>query len=191
MITQTQKICKFHIEDLPQVMDLWLSMNIQTHTFIPSQYWLDNFDMVKEMLPQAQVYVYELDAKIVAFTGVITQTIPDMPDIPNRNDTSDILGIPDKSNMQVISATPIISVIPDTQYKGHVAGIFVSTQMQSKGIGKQLLETAKELYSELSLSVYIKNTKAIDFYKREQFIIENKQLDTNTNEIEYHMRWVK
>jgi len=34
-------------------------------------------------------------------------------------------------------------------------------------------------YSELSLSVYTKNTKAIDFYKREQFVIENKQLDIN------------
>jgi len=75
--------------------------------------------------------------------------------------------------------------------KGYIAGIFVSYEMQSKGIGKQLLEKAKEFYSELSLTVYQKNVKAVNFYKREQFMIKQEQIDKNTSEIEYLMVWSK
>lgn len=40
--------------------------------------------------------------------------------------------------------------------------------MQSKGIGKQLLNHAKEFRSKLKLSVYQENEKAIKFYLREK-----------------------
>lgn len=68
-------------------------------------------------------------------------------------------------------------------------GIFISSEMQSKGIGKQLLEKAKELYSNLTLTVYQKNMKAIKFYQREHFVIKQIQVDENTGEIENSMIW--
>lgn len=40
--------------------------------------------------------------------------------------------------------------------------------MQSKGIGKQLLNPAKEFRLKLKLSVYQENEKAIKFYLREK-----------------------
>ena len=45
--------------DIERVVDIWLDTNLKAHYFIPGQYWKDNIDLVKEMLPQAEVYVYE------------------------------------------------------------------------------------------------------------------------------------
>lgn len=74
---------------------------------------------------------------------------------------------------------------------GYIAGIFVSNEVQSQGIGRQLLERAKAVYDELSLTVYQKNEKAVAFYQREQFVIRQEKMDENTNEIEYLMMWRK
>ena len=56
--------------DINSVTDLWLDTNLKAHDFIPSQYWKSNYDAVKEMLPQAEVYVYENDKKIQGFVGL-------------------------------------------------------------------------------------------------------------------------
>ncbi|HHV28063.1 N-acetyltransferase [Acetivibrio mesophilus] len=71
----------------------------------------------------------------------------------------------------------------------YIAGIFVETNSQSKGIGKILLDYIKEKNKELFLQVYKKNERAVSFYLREGFIIENEQIDINTNETELVMRW--
>jgi putative acetyltransferase len=136
----------FKQEDLPNVMEIWLNTNVQAHSFIAREYWTDNFHMVKGMLPNAEVYVYEADNKIEAFVGVDN---------------------------------------------GYIAGIFVSAEMQSKGIGKLLLGKCKELYSALSLSVYKRNSKALRFYMREGFAFDRHQLDENTGEVAYLMIWRK
>lgn len=47
--------------DIDTVMQIWLDTNIQTHGFISSNYWIENFDMVRRMLPYAEIYVYEND----------------------------------------------------------------------------------------------------------------------------------
>ena len=72
-----------------------------------------------------------------------------------------------------------------------IAGIFVREDMQSSGIGRQLLDYAKEIKSAMRLSVYQKNTRAIEFYLREQFVICSESMDDRTNEKEYHMIWNK
>lgn len=58
--------------DINRVADLWLNTNLKAHDFILAQYWNGNYDAVKEMLPQAEVYVYENDNdnKIQAFVGL-------------------------------------------------------------------------------------------------------------------------
>ena len=50
--------------------DIWLKTNLKTHYFIPEQYWTNNYEVVKEMLPQADVYVYEDDKIIQGFIGI-------------------------------------------------------------------------------------------------------------------------
>ena len=46
--------------DLTVVMQIWLTTNIRAHDFIPKEYWTDNYKTVKNILPQAEVYVYEI-----------------------------------------------------------------------------------------------------------------------------------
>lgn len=70
-----------------------------------------------------------------------------------------------------------------------VAGIFVSSDFQSKGIGKLLLDYSKCKHNELSLCVYKKNNRALRFYLREGFTIYTEQVDENTGEIEVVMKW--
>ena len=56
--------------DINNAADIWLDTNIKAHYFIPAQYWENNFELVKEMLPQAEVYVYEDDKGIQGFIGL-------------------------------------------------------------------------------------------------------------------------
>lgn len=62
----------FRENDLTAVMQIWLDTNIEAHKFIQKEYWITNYDAVKEMLPQAEVYVYEDDdtQKIIGFIGL-------------------------------------------------------------------------------------------------------------------------
>lgn len=45
--------------DIDRVADIWLDTNIRVHNFISKQYWQNNFSIVKEMLSQSEIYVYE------------------------------------------------------------------------------------------------------------------------------------
>lgn len=56
--------------DISKVADIWLDTNRKAHDFIPAQYWNRNFEMVKESLPKAEVYVYENDKGIQGFIGL-------------------------------------------------------------------------------------------------------------------------
>ncbi|WP_018885441.1 GNAT family N-acetyltransferase [Paenibacillus massiliensis] len=137
-------IRKLNKDDIDQVTQIWLEVNTRTHNFIPERYWTEQFNAVKEILPQSEVYVYEQGDEILGFVGL-----------------SD----------------------------NYIAGIFVSTISQSKGIGRELLNYAKSIKTELSLSVYQKNERAIKFYQRESFIIEAEKIDENTGEQEFLMLW--
>ena len=56
--------------DLDRVADLWLAANLQAHAFISYEYWEGNLELVKELLPQAEVYVYEKEGEILGFAGM-------------------------------------------------------------------------------------------------------------------------
>ena len=56
--------------DITKVADIWLDTNIKAHNFISAQYWESNYEMVKEMLLQAEVYVCESNGKIQGFIGL-------------------------------------------------------------------------------------------------------------------------
>lgn len=137
-------IRNFKNKDLDRIMELWLDTNISAHSFIKKEYWSSNFDAVKLMMPEADIFLYEEDGAIQGFVGLMGD---------------------------------------------YIAGIFVSNQYQSKGIGKMLLDYAKEKREELTLSVYKANKKATRFYLRENFSVQEKQADENTGEIELKMNW--
>ena len=68
-------IRKLQKTDINRVADIWLKNNLKAHYFIPEQYWTNNYAVVKEMLPQAEVYVYEDDKIIQGFVGINAEYI--------------------------------------------------------------------------------------------------------------------
>lgn len=139
-------IRKLRESDLSAVMKIWLDTNIKSHNFVSKEYWTSNYEMVKEILPKSEIYVYEED---------------------DTNLIDGFIGLLDS----------------------YLAGLFVKNTAQSKGIGKQLLDYAKSIKSEMTLSVYQKNIRAVNFYQREQFQIQSENIDDNTNEKEFIMIW--
>ena len=137
-------IRKLQDADIDRVADIWLDANLKAHSFISPQYWKGNFETVKKMLPQAEVYVYENDREIWGFIGLNGE---------------------------------------------YIEGIFVSGEMQSRGIGKRLLDFVKTKKTELRLNVYQKNMRAIRFYQREGFKILREGMDEATGEKDYEMTW--
>lgn len=73
----------------------------------------------------------------------------------------------------------------------YLAGIFVDKEHRSEGIGQQLLNEMKQKHPKLSLNVYQKNQRAIDFYLREGFQKIEKQIDEVNGEPEWLMQWEK
>ena len=71
----------------------------------------------------------------------------------------------------------------------YIAGLFVDRNYRSCGIGRQLLEYAKQMHGTLSLDVYRKNTQAVNFYRKEGFIIVSEQVDEDTGEFDFTMSW--
>ena len=55
-------IRKFETQDLDAVMQIWLHANLNAHAFIPASFWEAHFEMVRDRLPQAELYVHENDA---------------------------------------------------------------------------------------------------------------------------------
>lgn len=62
-----RKLCE---KDMPAVMSIWLTANVQAHDFIPKSYWKGNSDNVSCLIRQSEVYVYESDGKVIGFVGL-------------------------------------------------------------------------------------------------------------------------
>lgn len=135
----------FEMPNLDEVMKIWLESNTEAHDFIPEQYWIDNFAIVRELLPQAEILVYQDKDGIKGFVDISEKT--------------------------------------------YIAGLFVSNRYQSNGIGSILIKKCQYLYPLLRLNVYVKNAKAINFYRKHGFKIEHENKNDDTKEKEYSMIW--
>ena len=65
-------IRKFETQDLGTVMQIWLHGDLDAHAFILASFWETHFEMVRDMLPQAELYVHENEAtrQIDGFIGL-------------------------------------------------------------------------------------------------------------------------
>lgn len=138
-------IRELDILKIDNIMEIWIEENIKAHDFISEEYWKNNYDYVKNALPDATVFVYEDNDDIKGFIGVVESS--------------------------------------------YIAGLFVSNKYQSNGIGGELLERCKQEYPILRLDVYTKNLKAVNFYKKHGFNIEQEKENKETGEVEYLMVW--
>lgn len=67
-------IRKFKNSDINKVMDIWLKTNIEAHNFINTEYWKNNFDLVKnEYFPISETYIYEENEEIKGFISILNK----------------------------------------------------------------------------------------------------------------------
>lgn len=56
--------------DLDALMEIWLSGNLEAHSFIPAAYWQGNAPAVRGMLPQAELLVCDNGNGPLGFLGL-------------------------------------------------------------------------------------------------------------------------
>lgn len=71
----------------------------------------------------------------------------------------------------------------------YIAGIFVKERFRSAGIGRRLLDHVKANHSALTLNVYQKNRRAVEFYQREGFSIVSEEIEPDSGEVDETMCW--
>lgn len=65
-------IRKFREEDTTKVMTIWTKGNFKAHDFIEKDYWLENFNRVKnDYLLKSETYVYIEDDEIKGFISIL------------------------------------------------------------------------------------------------------------------------
>lgn len=73
----------------------------------------------------------------------------------------------------------------------YMAALFVDPEEQKKGGGKRLVEYVKGNHQQIQLKVYQQNEDAVNFYLKNDWLIEEESLDSETAEKEYIMVWRK
>ena len=65
----------FEFRDLDRIMEIWLEGNLTAHPFIKEEYWKQNYETVRSMLPNAEVYVFEEAGEVQGFIGMDAEYI--------------------------------------------------------------------------------------------------------------------
>ncbi|CAM4323172.1 N-acetyltransferase [Paenibacillus tarimensis] len=84
------------------------------------------------------------------------------------------------------AAAGFVSMVDD-----YLAALFVASEHQHQGNGRELIRHVKQLYDRIQLKVYQQNDMALQFYKRGGFVIAEEGIDEHTKEQEYVMVWQK
>ncbi|WP_125154920.1 N-acetyltransferase [Clostridium rectalis] len=72
-----------------------------------------------------------------------------------------------------------------------IGALFVLNEYHRKGVGRKLLKYCQDLYYNLELTVYLKNTSSVNFYKHCGFIVEEEKENEDSGFMEYVMRYRK
>lgn len=68
------EIKELRMEEIDEVMRIWLESTIKAHDFIEKEYWEKNFNVVKEVyIPMAETFVYYEDRNIKGFISIINK----------------------------------------------------------------------------------------------------------------------
>lgn len=78
-----------------------------------------------------------------------------------------------------------ISMVDDN----YLAALFVIPEAQGKGIGTALMDYVKKKHSQITLKVYAKNEPSVAFYEKQGFRLFGEQVEKDTAEKEFVMKW--
>lgn len=67
--------------------------------------------------------------------------------------------------------------------------MFIINGSQDKGFGSLLIEYIKKQCNELQANVYVKNNKALHFFKKHGFEITSQQKNPDSHQVQNLMQW--
>lgn len=63
-------IKKMTVDDIEDIMRIWLDENIKAHNFISKCYWVNNYNAVREALLDTEVYCFKSKGVVLGFIGL-------------------------------------------------------------------------------------------------------------------------
>ncbi|MCD8390914.1 MAG: GNAT family N-acetyltransferase [Firmicutes bacterium] len=103
-----------------------------------------------------------------------------------------------KERMQFFNSTGYIAKSGGEIYgfislsdSGTIYGLFVHPEHTNRGVGRALIEEALKHTDELECKIYMKNRAALRFATAMRFMIVDAQLDTDTEQIQYIVKYSK
>ncbi|CAJ2235207.1 GNAT family N-acetyltransferase [Companilactobacillus paralimentarius] len=57
-------------KEIEAVSDIWLQGNLEAHSFVKKNYWINNLNSVKEQFKEADIYVFVDNEQIMGFAGL-------------------------------------------------------------------------------------------------------------------------
>lgn len=70
-----KKLTRISDNDLDQISQIWLEANLDAHDFILPAYWQERQDQVKELLPEANLFLAYHQSEIIGFLGLMDSYI--------------------------------------------------------------------------------------------------------------------
>ncbi|MGP0172977.1 N-acetyltransferase [Pseudomonas sp. NCHU5208] len=74
-------------------------------------------------------------------------------------------------------------------HEQRLAALFISPAAQGRGLGRALLDAAKQCRATLELDVYRANARAVNFYQAGGFRVIDEGPDPHTGQAQLTMRW--
>lgn len=78
-----------------------------------------------------------------------------------------------------------------TRSDDNIGALYVVAEVRSTGIGKRLLDMAKENRNWITVWAYEANKHALSFYKREGLIEIRREIEAESNLMNIEHRWTK
>ncbi|HCE4658674.1 TPA: N-acetyltransferase [Vibrio parahaemolyticus] len=69
-------IRKYNSDDLDSVLEIWLEASVKAHDFVPADFWGSQVENMRNIyIPASEVFVYEIESKIVGFYALYESTL--------------------------------------------------------------------------------------------------------------------
>lgn len=78
-----------------------------------------------------------------------------------------------------------------TRNDDNISALYVMADARNKGIGKRLLDRAKEDRAGITVWAFAKNERALKFYKREGLVEISRETEAGSNLVDIEHRWTK
>jgi putative acetyltransferase len=152
-------IRRYRPDDLASVLDVWSRSAREAYDFLDEPFFAAEADAIEhEWMPVAETWVFETGA----FETGISET-----------------GV-SETDARVVGFIALLD--------HEVGGFFVDPAWQGRGVGRALMDHARELKGALELGVFAENAKGRRFYERYGFVLDGEQIEEQTGHRELRLR---